>query len=1252
MSAAHLPSADRLLAWASDRASEGELPWFIRNLILLEVGANARIEFDTGRGVSNSSFDGIVDTGAHSARVPSGFSVWEISTRNNVKAKAEEDFKKRSYGESELNRKEVTYVGVSLRRFPNRQQWQQQKREEAIWKDVRFLDVEDLSLWLDQHTVLAYRMAYKFGLASTLVLGLEEWWESWSTQCTPPIANDWMLSGRSETVSKIQADVQKVKRSLILCESTQLDCLALLYSSIRSMEDEVAESLLARTLYVPTVEAFIQVNSMVRNAILVPMCDLDDRHVAHQSNMVVYCGHPISSIGAIRVKPIDAYALAELIRRDCNDHELAWRAAKVARSSISLLRKELGAPPTPFDLSKVSVTDLGLLQTMLLAGRWTTSAGDLSVLQQISQVTQDRIASLSSSLMQSDPPFLRSVAGVTFVTDQGLAFEQMAHRFSGEILEAFKGKVPIVLGDPDPSFDLPVEKRWMAGVLAERPIFSGHLKSGFSQSLAIIAEHDTTTGKYSRGEEFADEVVRTVLMKATARTWYSMAGILSLLAEASPKQFLAAVNADLAVDDPQNVQGLFFRLDDALAGGSRHSSMLWALEALAWSSDYLHDAAFTLCRLHERGFGSGTGNNPMSSLREIFLPWSPSTNASVDERLAVLDALRRRYPHTAWELQSLLLPKHHSVGHPTNRPRHRAIAERPRVLNRDVVRFNQELLDRVLIDAGSDSSRLSEIAVTFAGYPDEYLDRALNRLRAANQELTDSAERTAIWDAMRECWINHSRFVHAEWSMKDGQSDRYKEVLDLFEPSDTVPKHAWLFKQWGHLPVPWPDVDVDDEEQIRLQKQSDAVSEIFAAKGTIGIFELAQQAPEPATVGRAFADAQLLTNELELSFLKQTLGDPLAWKSNLGSGFVLRRAFQSGDELLLQLLSTQPPEGLVGKQRSIVYLCSDVGNSLWPIIASEGREVQDYYWDHFRGWISESWSEADVELWITRLVERNRVIRLVDLLCLSRHVKHIDKLDEYIVSALEALASSKDVTIEELSSLSWQVSALLDKVCANPNANIQKLASLEFIFYKLINRHHKPVSLMRLVAQEPTVYCDLLKLVYRADNPSEDSIADEPWARTAHELIGSWGFEEWSLIDAVSVEELSTWIEAVVSWGKANGFTKATGLGIGTILARTSQGSDGVWPAAPVSALIERYTELYGLQETIRVTRSNLRGVTTRMPGEGGALERTEAEQYRTWAAARTSYPTVREILLSLASDLERQARREDESDGLRQDLG
>ncbi len=59
----------------------------------------------------------------------------------------------------------------------------------------------------------------------------------------------------------------------------------------------------------------------------------------------------------------------------------------------------------------------------------------------------------------------------------------------------------------------------------------------------------------------------------------------------------------------------------------------------------------------------------------------------------------------------------------------------------------------------------------------------------------------------------------------------------------------------------------------------------------------------------------------------------------------------------------------------------------------------------------------------------------------------------------------------------------------------------------------------------------------------------------------------------------------------------------------------------------------------------NRRGVTTRMPRDGGELERQEAAKYRKWAKAITyDYPHTAKALDTLADIYETEARHHDEA--------
>src|SRR5207237_1426659 len=100
-----------------------------------------------------------------------------------------------------------------------------------------------------------------------------------------------------------------------------------------------------------------------------------------------------------------------------------------------------------------------------------------------------------------------------------------------------------------------------------------------------------------------DEVVHSILTpSATWHRWASLGSRLTLLAEASPRLFLRAVQEDLEKNDSELVK-LFHEEGEPFFSGCNHAGLLWALETLAWSSDYFVDACLILLSLSERDPG-------------------------------------------------------------------------------------------------------------------------------------------------------------------------------------------------------------------------------------------------------------------------------------------------------------------------------------------------------------------------------------------------------------------------------------------------------------------------------------------------------------------------------------------------------------------------------------------------------------------------------------------------------------------------
>ena len=84
-----------------------------------------------------------------------------------------------------------------------------------------------------------------------------------------------------------------------------------------------------------------------------------------------------------------------------------------------------------------------------------------------------------------------------------------------------------------------------------------------------------------------------------------------------------------------------FSRDTGIFSSINHADLLWGLETLAWSPDLLASVSEILAKLTRHAEFGNTGNCPDSSLRQIFLLWHPQTLATSDERLKVINRLRK-----------------------------------------------------------------------------------------------------------------------------------------------------------------------------------------------------------------------------------------------------------------------------------------------------------------------------------------------------------------------------------------------------------------------------------------------------------------------------------------------------------------------------------------------------------------------------------------------------------------------------------
>ena len=189
-----LANATDLSIWSERLDSQGILPHLIRRLIQASSKDIFKIGFPANEGIQLGGYDGILSVGTGNTFVPKGISAWELSTRRNIKQKADTDYEKRCKSPLEFDPGLSTFIFVTSRRWNKKAEWAHARQSEGFWKDVRAYDADDIETWLELSPVVHTWFSSIIGKQPEGVIDIGNFWLDWSEATTPNISPRFLLS--------------------------------------------------------------------------------------------------------------------------------------------------------------------------------------------------------------------------------------------------------------------------------------------------------------------------------------------------------------------------------------------------------------------------------------------------------------------------------------------------------------------------------------------------------------------------------------------------------------------------------------------------------------------------------------------------------------------------------------------------------------------------------------------------------------------------------------------------------------------------------------------------------------------------------------------------------------------------------------------------------------------------------------------------------------------------------------------------
>lgn len=1253
-------TAGDIKSWidCNSRHCQETMPELVRRLILAHtINTVEEINFPSGDSIVTGGLDGFLKTQVVSPFFPTGVSGWEIGTEKSAQAKAEADYTKRTENPLGLTPAASTFVFVTPRTWPGGEKWQNEKRATGIWKGVRVINADRLEQWLDSTPAVALWLARQIGkVVSSDIRDLEAVWEEWAVGTKPLMTPDLVIGGRTRELEAMQGWIGGNPRILEVQGDHPEETMAFLYASIAKLPDPQKAQAVARCVVVETITALRQLTQAFQNYPLIiaaPGECINAAHAAVEKKHHVFISMDATVIVKSNVLRLSRpqYSVVEKVLHESGLSEAeAQRDARDSGRSIPVLRRHLFQSHGVSAPAWAKAESAEILLPVLFANAWDERRdGDREVIGLLSGKSYDDfIRAVTPFLFMDDSP-IRNVGDVWMIKSPLDAWFPLAQHITQAQLGLFRQSLVAVLTKTDPKYELEVEKRFAASIYGKSNPYSEYIQTGLVESLVLLAVYGNRSPRFAPTQAFADHVVKEIFTAADSwEAWASIKSATPLLAEAAPDTFLEVVD-QVTSKNPTVFQELMKDDSEGIFSECKHSGLLWALEGIAWSSDYFARAVNVLADLTNIDPGGKWCNRPINSLGDIFYPGLPQTHVNPKDRLEVLGMLVRENPQLVWKFT------HRYLGGGTISESHSfRWRDTGGVRRGGEPETNEEYreylmgLQPMLRDLACLRENLIESLEKFTQLPAYIREELLGTLEHIDIAALSNAEQGQIFHHTRHAlsWINS--YDDEGMRQYGPELPALNRILGKFTPSDVIERVGWLLSSpWPELPQGRHNKKFEANEKAIKKAQKDAARELLDKVPINKVIEFGCSIEYPQVLGHCLAIA--IHNETESNYVFDAMlkySTEMPW---LIRGYVSGRIEVVGINWIDDQIKRLESIGVFSpKVCSLLFLSLPEDSETWSKVSIHGKDVEIEYWKQVT--VYSIRNKDDAQFAVEKLLD---VKRPDAALCIAG-AHDVSIPSTLLQRLLHDLLNMKEQKIHNSRMELYHIGYVFDQLYKRNELTIDEIARLEWPFAEFFDDLKRyissPFAMHRILQKDPQLFAQLVCFLYkREDNgpaPESEGISEEPLkmrAHAAYKVLDSWHTIPGQKDDgSVDETELVDWIEMARKKCAESKHLTVCDIHIGMLLAYTPADPDGTWPHVAVRNLIETLNN-ETIDQHIQMGVRNSRGVTSRAHNEGGRQERELVEKYRAMInTLKIRWPRTAVLLRGIAESYEYDAKRED----------
>lgn len=1252
-------TAEDLSRYANSYISRGVIPELVYHLVRQSISEGDVCRIPYGDSINQQGLDGAVEcTYNDLSFVPEGRSYWEIGTGVGSKKKATDDLIKRTGQVAESVRRNTSFVFVTPRSSGSWEEAWLAEHAEDGWKEIHIVDGIKLADWLREFPAIALWLATKMGIIpkeSGITTPMEYWKENFCRgQDAAPLLPPSLYTATRENACRALEEVFTGKQQcLFICPESEDDVNDFVAAYFASSKDEKIKKYANQCLFISEPEAWKSIAGLRKPHILVAGTELDldserqDLRVFAENRghrLVIPLFGSLSDPNAkvVKLPSPTQYQIEEILRNEKFSDIRARELAQIGNRRLSALRRYILGGAVPRYAKWDCADDIARVN---LLGRWSDkNPADVQVLENVLGIEgREGLGKLRSILSRADTP-LAQVDGKWRIVPRGEAWNALGNRLSDEDLDRFQEIALLVLGERDPKFDLPKEERYAASVLGKELKYSARLRKGIAETLALLGSRPKALKQcpHGKAQTVAAYVVRNLLHDGDWERWAGLGALMPLLAEAAPKEFLEAVEEALGDLENTPFRAIFMQEGDGLFGGNYMTGLLWGLECLAWSPDYLSRVAVILADLASIDPGGRYSNRPAQSLADIFLPWHIQTMASLDQRKSAIKVVLKEQPNVGWKLLLSLLP--HSLGstsgcyRPVWRPFIPSDWEEGVLVNEYWAQIHM-LAELAVEMACSDVERLLELTDRLSDLPQKTQEEILKHFASEHIIRLPLSERVIVWEKMNSLVRHHRKFRDAQWALPEESLVKIEKIAKSMTPTNPLLQYRYLFSA-DEYDLYEEQRNYEEQRKCLSEKRQAALSEIMANGDFARCMDFAREVAIPYKVGQTLGE--IADKRIESEILPSQLNTEDELLKRVVAGFIWGRFRERGipwvDHILEQHWNHQ--------QCAQFLLLLPFQQEIWErAISYLETSHEELYWKHVRVQVGVwTWNDRVV---IDKLITYGRAGAAV--MCIAYTMDDEIHFDPAL--ATHALMATFENHQEVQSLERYHVIDLIKHLQSSISVDMDALYQIEWNFLPWFDKFagEAPIALEKRMASDPTFFAEMIKLAFRSKNDTDDSVEKQDeqkrfLAERAYMLLNNWrhcpGVQE---DGSLNEEAFRAWITEACRITKESGHSEITQIEIGMVLIYAPQDPNGLWIHKAVAAVLDEGA-MGRMRFNFMLALKNQRGVHS---FSHGAQERILAQGYREKAEAldlagfTRLATTMRELADQYDADAERDERRD-----------